>query len=156
MARKSFFKSFIAVVLIALISFFVIYFFMPTFAEGVLGISYRQSRDTQRIESNEDLQKMEAALIKGLKEAGATEKEIADFIAHINTSGFQEKLTDAVAEGKDAMVNLYEEAATSLGMVSSKVKSFSSSLGDAISSINIGEFTKKQIESLSRYLEKNF
>ena len=50
MRKFSFFGSLMTAVLVAVIAFFVLYFFVPSLSDGFFGFSYQSSRDTKQLQ----------------------------------------------------------------------------------------------------------
>lgn len=141
MRKFRFFGSLLTAVLLATITFFAIYFFVPSVAEGFFGFSYR---------SSQDLKQLKSAVTTVLDDAKVPRVAIDEFIAKMDSAEFKEELRQASDKGKDAVVKALASIGSGIDFVSFESSQLGTKLSDGFS--RLGTFTSKQLKSLQRLL----
>jgi len=141
MRKFSLFGSLLKALLLAIIAFFVIYFFVPSVAESFFGFSYR---------SSQDLKQLKSAVTTILDEAKVPRVAIDDFLAKMDSVEFRDDLRRASATGRDAVVNTLASVGKGIDFVSFESSQLGTKLSHGFS--QLGTFTSKQLKSLQRLL----
>lgn len=141
MRKFSFIGSFFTAVLIAVIAFFILYFFVPSVSEEFLGFSYQSSRDAKELK---------LAVTEILEDARVPKVAIDEYMARLDAPDFQRKLSEAAKNGKDAVVDFLASAGDGIDFGSFNASQLETKLSDGFS--RLGSFTSKQLKSLQRLL----
>lgn len=136
-----FFGSLLIAILLAVVVFFVLYFFVPSVAEEFFGLSYQSSKDIKQLKS---------AVYDILEEARVPKVAIEEFIGKMDSAEFKANLREASDNGKDAVVNLLASVGKGIDFVSFESSQLGHKLTDGFS--RLGTFTSKQLKSLQRLL----
>ncbi|MDD4219242.1 MAG: hypothetical protein WCS59_06080 [Sphaerochaetaceae bacterium] len=136
-----FFGSLLIAILLAVVVFFVLYFFVPSVSEEFFGLSYQSSKDMEQLKS---------AVHDILEEARVPKVAIEEFIGKMDSAEFKANLREASDNGKDAVVNLLASVGKGIDFVSFESSQLGRKLTDGFS--RLGTFTSKQLKSLQRLL----
>ena len=139
MRKFSFFGSLMTAVLVAVIAFFVLYFFVPSLSDGFFGFSYQSSRDTKQLQE---------AVTEILEDARVPKVAIDEYVAKLDSPEFRQSLNQAASEGKDSVVSFLEKAGEGIDFGSFDTSELGDKLSDGFS--RLGSFTSKQWKSLQR------
>lgn len=139
MRKFSFFGSLMTALLVAVIAFFVLYFFVPSLSDGFFGFSYQSSRDTKQLQE---------AVTEILEDARVPKVAIDEYVAKLDSPEFRQSLHQAASEGKDSVVSFLEKAGEGIDFGSFDTSELGDKLSDGFS--RLGSFTSKQWKSLQR------
>ena len=139
MRKFSFFGSLMSAVLIAVIAFFVLYFFVPSLSNEFFGFSYRSSRDADQLQE---------AVTDILSEARVPKVAIDEYMAKFETAEFKRKLTEAAATGKDAVVDVLAKAGEGIDFGTFDTHELKDTLSSGLS--RLSEYSSQQWKSLQR------
>ncbi|WP_422481104.1 hypothetical protein [Pleomorphochaeta sp. DL1XJH-081] len=139
MKKFSFFGSLMTAVLVAVIAFFVLYFFVPSLSDSFFGFSYQSSRDTKQLQE---------AVTDILEDARVPKVAIDEYVAKLDDPQLRQSLSEAAKKGTDAVVGVLEKAGEGIDFGSFET----AELGDKLSSgfSRLSSFTSKQWKSLQR------
>lgn len=139
MRKFSFFGSLFTAILVALIVFFVLYFFVPSLSEEFFGFSYQ---------STQDVKNLRETVTEILEDARVPKVAIDEYTAKLEDPEFQRRLGNAAQSGKESVVGLLAKAGEGIDFGSFD----SSELGTKLSNgfATIGSAASKQWKSLQR------
>jgi predicted PurR-regulated permease PerM len=134
-----FLSSLFTAVLIAVLAFFVIYFFIPSVSQQFFGFSWQGSQDTKE---------MKESVARILEKADVPQSKIDEYLDKWDDAEFQEKFAEATAKGKDSVVEFLSEVGEGIDFSSLKTDDLKNTLAKGFS--DLGSFTSKQLKSLQR------
>lgn len=107
MGAKHKISGFFTAVILAVISFLVIYFFCPKFAEKSLGMSFKNGKVETVPEEPEDLKaKTEKVLDSMLEKGKSLTDKWSDTISEKVTDDLKDKVFDTISDTKDGLSKL--------------------------------------------------
>lgn len=139
MRKFSFFGSLMTALLIAVIAFFVLYFFVPSLSDEFFGFSYQSNRDTKQLQE---------AVTDILEDARVPKVAIDEYVAKLDSPEFRRSLQEAADNGKDSVVAFLEKAGEGIDFGSFDSSELGDKLSDGFS--RLGSFTSRQWKSLQR------
>jgi hypothetical protein len=139
MRKFSFFGSLMTAILLAVIAFFILYFFVPSLSEEFFGFSYQSTRDAKQLKD---------AVTEILEDARVPKVAIDEYLARIESPEFQRSLSDAARQGKDSVVDFLSKAGDGIDFGSFDTAELGSRLSEGLS--KLGTFSSKQWKSLQR------
>lgn len=139
MGKHSFLGSFGKAIVLAVLVFFVIYFFIPSVSEEFFGFSWQSSRDAKV---------MKEAVTEVLENERVPQPAIDEYLRRMDDPQFRHNLSMAAQNGKDAVVDFLSGIGEGIDFASFDA----SELGDTLAGgfADLGAFTSSQIKSLQR------
>lgn len=114
---KGAFKGFLWAVVICLLSFGVIYFFVPSVSERYFGVSFRNGDVSEVMtESSQQVNEIIDNVKAQLKASGATDAQISEVIDKLKESDVWEELKDTTKDGAQAVADFVKDAARSVNL----------------------------------------
>ena len=139
MRKFSFFGSLFTAILIAIIVFFILYFFVPSLSDEFFGFSYRSSREVKQLRE---------AVTEILSDARVPKVSIDAYIARFDAPEFQQRLTEAAANGKDAVVDFLAKTGEGIDFGSFDTTDLGTRLSSGFS--RLGTYSSQQWKALQR------
>ena len=139
MRKFSFIGSLFTAILIAIIAFFILYFFVPSLSDEFFGFSYRSSREVKQLRE---------AVTEILSDARVPKMAIDEYVARFDAPEFQQKLSEAARNGKDAVVDFLAKAGSDIDFGSFNTAELGSRLSSGFS--RLGTYSSQQWRALQR------
>ncbi|HLW21633.1 MAG TPA: hypothetical protein VKZ39_00410 [Sphaerochaetaceae bacterium] len=139
MRKFSFFGSLFTAILVAVIAFFVLYFFVPSLSEEFFGFSHQSTQDAKQLRET---------VTEILEDARVPKVAIDEYVENLDDPDFQRKLRSAAEGGKDSIVNLLERAGEGIDFGSFEASELGTKLSNGFATV--GSSASKQWKSLQR------
>lgn len=141
MGRRTIIGSLLLAIVLAALSFFVLYFFVPSLSNAFFNVSYQGSRDVKQLKETVE---------SVLERAKVPQVDIDEYISKLDESKLYATIQEASEKGSDVLYSYLVKVGDGVELGSLKAEELYQTLKNGFE--ETGKYTTRQIEMLKRVL----
>jgi len=145
MGKRTILGSLFTAIFLAALTFFVLFFFVPTISQTFFNVSYQGLRDSEQLKN---------VIEDTLKDARVPEIAVDEYLERLEDQDFYRTVQEKSKEGKDALVEYLAGIGEGIDFGEIGTDDLKSTFQEGLSQTK--NFTSAQLSALTRLLSQGF